>query len=95
MRPSATRALASAALLAVGACPRPAPQPSPAGGEPELRVALAVGVPSVVLGGEGGGELVAQGPPEAVAQVTASYTGKYLRDVLARSASDGRYTDAL
>ena len=57
MRPWATRVLASAAFLAVAACPRPAPQPSPAGGEPELRVALAVGVPSVVLGGDGGGEL--------------------------------------
>ena len=57
MRRSATRALASATLLAVAACPRPAPQPSPAGGEPELRVALAVGTPSVVLGGDGGGEL--------------------------------------
>ncbi len=35
-------------------------------------------------GGDAGGELVAQGPPEAVAQVTASYTGKYLRDILSR-----------
>ena len=57
MRPWATRALASAAFLAVAACPRPAPQPAPAGGEPELRVALAAQVPSVVLGGDGGGEL--------------------------------------
>jgi len=56
MRRSATRALASAALLAVAGCPRPATQPSPAAGEPELRVALAVGVPTVVLGGDGGGE---------------------------------------
>lgn len=57
MRRSTTRALASAALLAAAACPRPATQPAPAGGEPELRVALAVGAPSVVLGGDGGGEL--------------------------------------
>jgi stage II sporulation protein D len=57
MRRSATRALASAAVLAAAACPRPATVPSPGGGEPELRVALAVGVPTVVLGGEGGGEL--------------------------------------
>jgi len=59
MRPSATRALASAALVAVTACPRPPAQPAPAGGggEPELRVALATQVPSVVLGGDGGGEL--------------------------------------
>jgi excinuclease ABC subunit A len=33
-------------------------------------------------GGEAGGELVAEGPPEAVVQVAASYTGKYLRDFL-------------
>jgi excinuclease ABC subunit A len=32
--------------------------------------------------GEAGGELVAEGPPETVAQVTASYTGKYLQDLL-------------
>jgi excinuclease ABC subunit A len=41
-------------------------------------------------GGEGGGELVAEGPPEEVAQAAGSYTGKYLRDVLAREADDGR-----
>jgi len=42
-------------------------------------------------GGEAGGELVAQGPPEVIAQVAASYTGKYLRDVLPRNgANDGR-----
>jgi excinuclease ABC subunit A len=33
-------------------------------------------------GGDAGGELVAEGPPEAVAQVAASYTGKYLQDYL-------------
>ena len=57
MRRSATRALASAALLVAAGCPRPPSQLAPAAGEPELRVALAVGVPSVVLGGDGGGEL--------------------------------------
>jgi excinuclease ABC subunit A len=40
-------------------------------------------------GGDAGGELVAEGPPEAVAQVAASYTGKYLRDLL----KDGRAGD--
>ncbi|MBN1488058.1 MAG: excinuclease ABC subunit UvrA [Anaerolineae bacterium] len=30
-------------------------------------------------GGEAGGELIAEGPPEEVAQVEASYTGKYLK----------------
>ena len=33
-------------------------------------------------GGEGGGELVATGTPEAVAQTEASHTGQYLRDHL-------------
>jgi stage II sporulation protein D len=59
MRHSTTRALASAALLAAlgVACPRPGGIPAPSGGEPELRVALAVGVSNVVLGGDGSGEL--------------------------------------
>ena len=35
------------------------------------------------LGGDRGGELVAVGTPEQVAQVEASYTGQFLRDVLA------------
>jgi excinuclease ABC subunit A len=38
-------------------------------------------------GGEGGGELVAEGPPEAVAQVAASYTAKYLRELLPRTGA--------
>ncbi len=33
-------------------------------------------------GGEGGGEVVAIGTPEEVAEVSQSYTGKFLRDVL-------------
>jgi excinuclease ABC subunit A len=37
-------------------------------------------------GGEAGGELVAEGPPEAIALASGSYTGKYLRDTLARDA---------
>jgi len=53
MRRWTTRALASAAVLAAAACPRPVTVPSPGGGEPELRVALAVGAGSVVLGGDG------------------------------------------
>ena len=35
-------------------------------------------------GGELGGEIVAEGPPEAVIQVPASYTGQHLRPVLRR-----------
>ena len=35
-------------------------------------------------GGEAGGQIVAQGPPEAVAKCQASYTGQYLGRVLER-----------
>ena len=34
-------------------------------------------------GGEEGGQLVAAGTPEQIAQLEASHTGRYLRDVLA------------
>ncbi|MCL4164878.1 UNVERIFIED_CONTAM: hypothetical protein GTU68_025785, partial [Idotea baltica] len=33
-------------------------------------------------GGDGGGQIVAQGTPEEVANVEASYTGRYLKDML-------------
>ncbi len=35
-------------------------------------------------GGDGGGEIVAVGTPEAVAAQPASWTGRYLKDVLDR-----------
>jgi excinuclease ABC subunit A len=35
-------------------------------------------------GGDGGGEVVAQGPPEAIMQEKKSHTGRYLADFLAR-----------
>lgn len=35
-------------------------------------------------GGDGGGRVVAQGTPEAIAASTASHTGRFLREVLAR-----------
>jgi excinuclease ABC subunit A len=35
-------------------------------------------------GGDAGGEIVAEGPPEAIAQATGSYTGKFLGDLLRR-----------
>ena len=38
------------------------------------------------LGGDRGGEIVAEGTPEEVAQVEHSFTGQYLRPVLARHA---------
>ncbi|NQD98779.1 hypothetical protein, partial [Staphylococcus xylosus] len=35
-------------------------------------------------GGDGGGTLVATGTPEAITEVEESYTGRYLKPVLAR-----------
>ena len=46
-------------------------------------------------GGDGGGEIVAAGPPEAIARERQSYTGQFLRPVLARRAgARGRTTEA-
>ena len=36
-------------------------------------------------GGDGGGYIIAQGTPEEVSQVDASYTGQYLKPLLARA----------
>jgi excinuclease ABC subunit A len=33
-------------------------------------------------GGDGGGRIIAQGPPEAIAKIDTSHTGKYLKQVL-------------
>lgn len=41
-------------------------------------------------GGNGGGTIVATGTPEDIAQTEASYTGKYLKEVLER---DKQYTE--
>jgi excinuclease ABC subunit A len=35
-------------------------------------------------GGDGGGEILAEGTPEALSKVKASYTGHYLREILTR-----------
>ena len=37
-------------------------------------------------GGAGGGQVIAEGAPDAIAEVRASYTGRYLKPVLAREA---------
>jgi excinuclease ABC subunit A len=37
-------------------------------------------------GGDAGGHIIAEGTPEAVANVPQSYTGKYLKQVLTRRA---------
>jgi excinuclease ABC subunit A len=37
-------------------------------------------------GGEEGGELIAAGTPEEIAEVEESYTGRFLRGVLPRAA---------
>jgi excinuclease ABC subunit A len=41
-------------------------------------------------GGSGGGRLIAEGTPEHIAGVEASYTGHYLRDALARAPREER-----
>src|SRR5213080_1127619 len=41
-------------------------------------------------GGDGGGEIVAAGPPEAVVKEKRSYTGAFLKPVLGRRASERR-----
>jgi excinuclease ABC subunit A len=46
-------------------------------------------------GGDGGGLLIAQGTPEQVAAVEASYTGRYLRGVLGRRAPARKVAAAL
>ena len=40
-------------------------------------------------GGDGGGKIVAAGTPEDVAKVKESYTGRYLKDLLARRPAGG------
>ena len=45
-------------------------------------------------GGELGGEVVAEGTPEEIAQTPASYTGQFLRPVLRRHAAGGGDTQA-
>ena len=37
-------------------------------------------------GGEGGGRIIAEGPPEQVTAVEGSYTGRFLQPVLAQPA---------
>jgi excinuclease ABC subunit A len=44
-------------------------------------------------GGEGGGEVVATGTPEAVARVETSHTGRYLRDLLPDVDLEGPRSD--
>jgi excinuclease ABC subunit A len=43
-------------------------------------------------GGAAGGEIVAEGTPEQVAQNVGSYTGKFLRDFLPRPNGQSRPT---
>ncbi|WP_320416513.1 excinuclease ABC subunit UvrA [Desulfosarcina sp.] len=39
-------------------------------------------------GGKGGGRMVAQGPPDEVAMVKKSYTGRFLREIMAGAGKD-------
>src|SRR5437773_11666249 len=72
----AKRAVVSALALA-GACGRPQPSPLTPGAEPELRVGLVAGAPSVTLGGDG--ELFvtddANGEPIGSIPAGAAWTG--------------------
>ena len=45
-------------------------------------------------GGENGGEVVASGTPEEVARTEASYTGRYLRDLLPAVDLEGPRSDS-
>ena len=35
-------------------------------------------------GGDGGGEIIAEGPPEKIVKAARSHTGRFLADVMAR-----------
>jgi excinuclease ABC subunit A len=41
-------------------------------------------------GGDAGGEVIAQGPPERVARAPGSYTGGFLAEVLGSARREGR-----
>jgi excinuclease ABC subunit A len=43
-------------------------------------------------GGPGGGQLIAQGPPEAVAKTTGSHTGHFLSQILSAQGPSGKKT---
>ena len=45
-------------------------------------------------GGDGGGTLLAEGTPEDVAKVEASYTGQYLKKWLAKDSVTGNHENA-
>jgi excinuclease ABC subunit A len=45
-------------------------------------------------GGDGGGELVAAGTPEAICQAAGSYTGRFLKELLSRRANGDEATEA-
>jgi len=45
-------------------------------------------------GGDGGGEIVAAGPPEEIVKVKRSYTGAFLKPVLERRETKRRRTEA-
>jgi excinuclease ABC subunit A len=40
-------------------------------------------------GGDGGGEIVAEGTPETIAKAKQSYTGRFLREMLERRPGAG------
>src|SRR5207247_5259891 len=66
----ARRGLASALALA-GACGRPQPSPLTPGAEPELRIGLVAGAPSVTMGGDGELFITDEGNGEPVGSIPA------------------------
>ena len=75
-------AVALCASLVSGCTEAVAPPPPP----PQSEGSSMSGVPVAGdFGGSGGGTVVAKGTPEAVSKVDGSYTGQFLKDVLAKA----------
>src|SRR5213083_2330009 len=70
--------IASLLLPAAVACPGPRVPPAVPGAEPELRVGLAVGAPSVTLGGDGNGQPIGSMPAGVTWVVVPDTPGLHL-----------------
>ena len=74
----------SRAIITLRHCERSEAIQSLARNALDCRVALRLAMTSV-SGGVRGGEIVAEGTPEEVAQVERSFTGAYLKPMLAKA----------
>src|SRR5437016_13339643 len=77
----ARRGLASALALA-GACGRPQPSPLTPGAEPELRIGLVAGAPSVTLGGDGELFITDEANGEPIGSIPAGTDWTVVRDTV-------------